>query len=236
MVKITPFSQLVSIIFFIVFALLSESFATILVQLIFISFSFLLLKGKCSDIITTDYLRLIPIIIFIFVLNASRGGGEIIFKAGPFVLLKQGIFRGLYYAAVVTELFMMSRLMTNGFTPDLLISTFYTIDRHVFKIFRLKREKTGPDKHSFFLVLYYVLKIFHIVYSELKLFFKAGKGSLKEKTVLFFNTVFRKSLDEYEKFNDVSVFTIKPVFFDYLFLSGQVFCLSSVIFIKPWMF
>ncbi len=235
MVKVTPFSQLVSIIFFIVFALLSESFATILVQLIFISISFILLKGKFSDIITTDYLRLIPIIIFIFVLNVFRGGGEIIIKAGPFVLLKQGIFRGLYYAAVVTELFMMSRLMTNGFTPDLLISAFYTIDGNVFKKFRPKREKPEPDKHSFFLVLYYVLKIFQIVYSEIKLFFKAGKGSLKEKTVLFFNTVFGKSLDEYEQINNVSVFTIKPVIFDYLFLAGQVSCLSSVIIIKPWM-
>ena len=90
-------------------------------------------------------------------------------------------------------------------------------------------------KHSFFLVLYYVLKIFRIVYSELKLFFKVKKGSLKEKTVLYFNTVFRKSLDEYEQLNNVSVLTIKPVFYDYLFLAGQVSCLSSAIIFKPWM-
>ena len=125
--------------------------------------------------------------------------------------------------------------MTNCFTPDLLISTFYTIDRHVFKIFRIKKENYESDKHSFFLVLYYVLKIFQIVYSELKLFFKTGKGSIKEKTVLFFNTVFTKSLDEYEQLNDVSVYTIKPVLFDYFFLAGQASCLSSTIFIKPWM-
>jgi hypothetical protein len=235
MIKITPFSQLVSIVFFIVFALLSESFTTIIVQLIFISISFALLKGKLSDIFSKDYFRLIPILMFIIVLNAFRGGGEIILKAGPFVLLKQGIFRGLYYAAVVIVLFMMSRLITNGFSPDLLISTFYTIDRHVFYKFRFKREKPEPDKHSFFIVLYYVLKIFKVVYSELKLFFKSGKGSLKEKTVLFFNTVFKKSLDEYEQFNKVSVLTIRPVFFDYLFVAGQVSCLSSAIIFKSWM-
>ena len=235
MVKITPFSQLISIILFIFFALLFESFAAILVQLIFIGVSFVLLKGKISDIITTDYFRLFPIIIFIFAINAFRGGGEIIIKAGPFVLLKQGIFRGLYYAAVVTELFVMSRLITNGFTPELLISTLYTIDRHVIKKISPGRKKPEQNKHSFFLVLFYVMKIFQIVYSELKLFFKAKKGSLKKKTVLYFNTVFRKSLDEYEQLDNIQVFTIKPVFYDYLFLAGQASCLSSVIFFKPWM-
>ena len=130
----------------------------------------------------------------------------------------------------------MSRLMTNGFSSDLLISTFYTIDLYVFKYIRFKRKKKPEQyKQSFFIVLFYVLKIFQIVYSELKLFFKTGKGSLKDKTIIFFNTVFRQSLDEYEQINQVSVFTVKPIFLDYLFLAGQDSCLSSAIFIKPWM-
>jgi hypothetical protein len=203
--------------------------------MVIIIVSFLLLRGTLRDILTRDYLRLVPILVFVFTLNAFRGGGEIIIKAGPFVLLKQGIFRGIYYSAVIIELFVMSRLMSNGFSPDLLISTFYTIDRHVFKRFLFRKEKPKGDRNSFFLVLYYVLKIFQTVYSELRLFFKAGQGSLKEKTVLFFNTVFSKSLDEYEQLNKVSVYTVKPVYQDYIFMAGQAACLSTSMLIKQWM-
>jgi hypothetical protein len=126
-------------------------------------------------------------------------------------------------------------LMTEGFSSDLLISTFYSIDRYVFKRLKFRRKRSNPEGGTFFLVLYYVLKIFRTVYSELKLFFRAGQGSLKEKTVLFFNTVFSKSLDEYENINRVSVLTVKPAVFDYFFMAGQAACLSAALLIKQWM-
>lgn len=230
----TPFSLLINLILFVSFALLYETFVTIILQGMIIFISFFAFGIKYREIPVRDFIRLLPVVLFVFMLNCFRGGGEIIFRFGPFVLLRQGILRGAYYSIVIAELFMMSKLITKGFPSNQIISTMYSIDAFIFKKIRFQKRFSKPPVRNFFLILFYVLKIFQITYSELRLFFKTGTGSLKNKILQFFNTVFKKSLNEYEKIGSISIVTLKPVFLDYLYIAVQVVCLTSAFFIKRW--
>lgn len=230
----TVFSLLINLILFVSFALLYETFVTILLQGMIILISFLIFGIRCREIPVWDFIRLLPVVLFVFMLNCFRGGGEIIFRFGPFVLLRQGILRGAYYSAVIAELFMMSKLITKGFPSNHIISALYSIDAFLFKKSGFQKRSSQPPARNFFLILLYVLKIFQITYSELRLFFKTGKGSLGNKILQFFSTVFKKSLNEYEKIGSIEIITLRPVFLDYLYITVQAVCLSSAFFIKIW--
>jgi hypothetical protein len=168
-----------------------------------------------------------------------RGGGEIIARFGPFLVVKQGIVRGLYYSIVIGELFIMSKLIAKGFPQELLISTLYSIDLSIPKKGRVKGVAEGKPSaslhrynRSVFLVLFYTLKIFEAAYSEMRLFFSRNSNPLKDKIVRYFSSVFEKSLREYENLDSIEVERIKPVFFDYVYISLQILLLSFTFILK----
>lgn len=195
---------------------------------------------KYRDIPLRDITPILPILLFVFILNCFRGGGEIVLRWGPIIILKQGIMRGVYFSAVIMEIFIMSKLLTKGFPPDSLLSTLYTIDTVICKIFRCKNSyslnENNPfhSRKNFILILFYVLRIFRIIYTELKIFFTIKGKSLKGKIIQFFNTVFKQSLDKYEKMKKVTVSPVKPVIHDYIYISVQVFLFSFLIILKNW--
>jgi len=160
----------------------------------------------------------------VFILNCFRGGGQVILRYGPIILLKQGMIRGAYYSAVIIELFYMSRLLTRIFSSEVLLGALSSLDNLVFRVFKRKEKR-------FFIVLYHVLGIFAIIYTELKIFFRGKKGGLKHKTVHFFHSVFTKSLHEFEIQSCGSIDPVRPKKADYVLISAQLvaFCLISVL-------
>jgi len=199
-------------------ALIFRSFLLVSVQGVFIFFVFILTRTCLLlrvRIHPKEIIPLIPVLLFVFTLNCFRGGGELLFRYGPILLLKQGIIRGSYYVAVIIELFLMSRLLTRAFSSELLLGSLSTLDLFLFRAFRNR-------KGNFFLVLYYVIGIFSHVYAELKIFFRATEQNLKQKTVIFFRSVFEKSLIEFDEGNRAQMMEIRPKRGDFLLVSVQI--------------
>lgn len=229
----TPLSQIISIIIFVPFTLFVDNYISFFLQGILIIVTLLIFKIGGKGFSLRDFIPLIPVILFVFILNSFRGGGEIFFKIGPIMVVKQGIRRGIYYSILIMELFVMSKVLTRGYSHDLLLSTLYSIDRYLTcSFFLFKKENTDNLERDFILILYYVLKIFDNTYSEIRVFLKKGKGSLKERSVQFIYTVFRKSLSEYDNLESYVFTPVKPNRWDFLFISIQISLLVAAIFIK----
>ena len=75
--------------------------------------------------------------------------------------------RGVYFSLVIGELFIMSKVLTKGFSKNHLLSVMYSIDKFALRRVKSFKNKTG----EFFVILYYILRIFHNTYSELSIFF-----------------------------------------------------------------
>ena len=160
-------------------------------------------------------------LLFVFVLNCFRGGGQVILRYGPILLLKQGMMRGAYYSAVIIELFYMSRLLTRIFSPEVLMGSLSSLDTLISRIFKHRKKR-------FFIVLYHVLGIFALIYTELKIFFRRKERGLKQKTVQFFHGVFEKSLRDFEVRNIVCIDPIRPQKADYALISAQLVAFSLI--------
>ena len=186
-----------------------------------------LINIRLRDLRLTDILPLLPVLLFVFALNCLRGGGQIILRYGPIVILKQGIFRGVYYSAVIIELFLMSRLLTRGFSSEVLLGSLSSIDENIWRIFGRKKKRRNP-----FTILFYVLGIFQITYSELRVFFSRRERGLKKKVVRFFYSVFEKSLKEYETLKQIPVVLIKPKVSDGILIAAQILVFSCIYLIR----
>lgn len=179
-----------------------------------------------------------PIILFVFSLNCFRGSGEIVFHYGPIIILKQGIVRGVYFSLVILEIFFISKLLTRGFPLQQLLSMLYSIDIVIKKIMNRQTDMRRKKPHSsfsrinIFQLFFYVLNIFQIAYSELKIFFKVKEKGYRNKIVQFFNSVFWRSLKDYENKDDYELFIIKPGRMDYIYGTIQILLYASIFLMK----
>lgn len=224
-VRVTPHSLILSIPIFIVFALINVTHVTLILQAFFLGIAVLLCGFSLRGM---RFLPLLPLLLFIFVFNSFRGGGEILFRAGPLIIMQQGVGRGLYYALFVMELFTMSTILTRSFTEHDLGSALYTINR----LFSRGKGAQDPARTGgFALMLFYILRIFHGAYTEIGIFFKKGSRSFRERTLLFVHTLFRQAMHDYERADVFSPEVLKPQSGDVVFVLSQIFFLVSAVFL-----
>ncbi len=183
---ITPLSQIINIILFTVFTLVGKSYSAVVLQCTVLLLSFFLCRISPCDIPLKQLAAVLPVICFVLILNCFRGTGEVLFRIGPFVVVKQGIFRGLLYTAMIVQLWLMSKLLTIGFSERRLLRSASSL------------SKTG-GKFGIFLVLYYILRIFHNTYVELKSLFSGTRKGIKERTVRFLVGAFERAEEDYDR-------------------------------------
>jgi hypothetical protein len=187
--RITPLSQIINIVLFSVFALVSKSYSALVLQCLVLLLSFILCGISPRDIPLKQLAAVLPVIGFVLILNCFRGTGEVLFRIGPFVIVKQGVFRGILYSVVIVQLWVMSKLLTIGFTERQLLQSVSS------------DGKTGVSFDAF-LVLYYILRIFHNTYMELRTLFSGTRKGIKGRTVRFLVHAFERSKEEYDRLED----------------------------------
>jgi len=231
MLKVTSFSQLINIIIFILFSLLTQYPITPLLQLGLILISYYILKIHLRAIKFKEVLPILPILLFVFIINCFRGNGEIAFRFGPFALVKQGIYKGYYYSFVIGILFFMSKILTKAFDYNENISVLYSIDRVIISRMPFIKSEGSFHNRKLLIVVYYILRIFENTYSELRIFFDESKFSLKQKLILFIYSVFKLSENNYLEMDGLEISTIKPITGDFLYISFQLsMCILIFIF------
>jgi hypothetical protein len=210
---------------FAVCALLFPSFLLLALQGAFILF--LIAMGRTGVLLKVrlsakELLPIVPVVGFVFVLNCFRGGGQVMLRWGPVLLIKQGMFRGLYYSGVIIELFLMSRALSRAFSSGQLLSSLSFIDA-VFPKF----GKNGASR--LILVLYHVLGIFSHVYAEMKIFFRGKEWNLRQRTVQFFLKAFDRSLQSYEEGSGADFAVVRPTTADILLVSIQICAIAALV-------
>ncbi|HUT65521.1 MAG TPA: hypothetical protein VMZ05_05155 [Spirochaetota bacterium] len=155
---------------------------------------------------------IIPIVCFVLILNCFRGTGEVLVKVGPFLVVRQGILRGVYYTAVIIQLWLMSKILTIGFGEKELLISLSSFSR--------KHESSG-----IILALYYVLRIFHNTYRELKGVFKGSGKRIRERVIDFFMAAFEKSKSDFDRMRSFSPGQYRPLPFDFIYISLEVLVL-----------
>lgn len=209
---ITPVSLIINILLFALFALITQFYTTVLLQLAVIGTSFFLCRLKAKDLPLRQFLPIIPIVCFVLILNCFRGTGEVLVKVGPFLVVRQGILRGVYYTAVIIQLWLMSKILTIGFGEKELLISLSSFSR--------KHESSG-----IILVLYYVLRIFHNTYRELKGVFKGSGKRIRERVIDFFMAAFEKSKSDFDRMRSFSPCQYRPLPFDFIYISLEVLVL-----------
>ena len=212
---------------FIGFALARINFFTLLMQSLFLGISVLFFSFSLRGMRWRAVLSIVPLLLFIFVFNSFRGGGEIVLRAGPVMIMRQGVERGFYYSLFVLELFFMSNFLTRSFSEDELVSVLFTM-----KMFsRGKRSQDSEERAGLALMLFYVLKIFHSAYRELRIFFKKSSRSFRERALLFVHTLFMQAMRDFES-HPIEPGTMKPRFSDALILLVQFLFLFCAVLIE----
>ena len=215
MVRITPFSLIFSMPVFITAVLLERTPFTLSFQALFLVLSVVLFTIDPKVLRWKRLLSLLPLLLFIILFNAFRGSGEILFRAGPLVFMRQGAWRGVFYAVFVLELWVMSGFLT-GFEELELVSALHAIGR----VWRRKEENRSGDASISFMILS-VLRLFHSTYAELRRFFARGSGSLSKRTLLFIAASFQRAEEEYEQSAHIHPLPLRPRPADYLFVTVQ---------------
>ena len=213
--KTTAFSQIVNIALFALFALITRLYAIVLLQSVVVLVSLLLFRVSIRSLPLRLFLPVMPIVIFVLILNGFRGTGEVLARLGPFVIVKQGILRGVYYSAVILYLWLMSRILTIGCGEKELLLTLSSFSRN--------KKASG-----IILILYYVLRIFHNTYGELKVVFRSSGKNMKERVLEFFFTAFEKSKSDFDRLPDPAPGGRSLSVFDlfYIFLEAGVLFFS----------
>lgn len=144
------------------------------------------------------------------------------------MVVKQGVFRGLLYTAMIVQLWLMSKLLTIGFSERQLLRSASSL------------SKTG-GKFGIFLVLYYILRIFHNTYIEIKSLFSGTRKGIKERTVRFLVHAFERAEEDYDRLEDDLLkesrveYTVKKVIFlgaDLAYMSVQAGVLLLAYFMR----
>ncbi|UCB46862.1 MAG: hypothetical protein JSV25_05425 [Spirochaetota bacterium] len=240
--RITALSQIINLLVFAVFALLTRYFTTIAIQGLLIIYSIYLCRIKLKEFRLKEIIPLLPILGFVLILNCFRGSGEILLRLGPLVLMKQGILRGLYYFVVISQLWLLSKVLTKGFGEEAVLSSLHTLDRVLTK---------SRKRRNFVVILYYILRIFHNTYAELKIVLKHSKTAsikdfskqqagystptLKERILLFFYASFERSKEDFEKSSRISVKKQRPVVYDYLYIALELCCMVLAFLLRTWL-
>ncbi len=221
----TPYSRIAGIFLFIAFALIARHFFILFFQALFIAVSIIFFDMKFGTRCIRRMAALIPLLLFIVVFNGMRGGGEVFLQRGPLIVMKQGVFRGLYFALMVMELYLLSRALTET-QPERLLSTLHTLNNIVTGKKRSTRrtDETG----GLIIMLYYVMRIFYNTYSELNVIFKRGLP-VRTRTLLFIRTVFSSSEAEYRRASEHELEIVRPVPGDILaFFINAALLISAV--------
>jgi hypothetical protein len=213
-VKITPFSLIFSMPIFIASVVVGKSTLTLVIQGLFLLMCTLIFNLDPGALRGKRLLSMIPLLLFVVLFNAFRGSGEILLRAGPLMLMRQGLLRGIYYAVFILELWVLSGFLT-GFEELQLISTLSTIGRFL-------KVRKGSGREDMSLMLFSVLKLFHGTYVELRQFFARGSGSLAARTLSFVTALFRRAEREFEESGNVNPIPIRPRPADYLFVAIQI--------------
>jgi len=170
--------------------------------------SFFLLKIKIDKYILKRSIALIPLLLFITIVNIMHGSGKILFSIGPFYFIKQGLIKGVFYSVLVLDLFLMSYILTEGFDEIITIAVLKS-----FRLFKNKEDRKKSDEIDFFILIYYVLKLFKICYSNIPIFFKIIKKKVKEtfknRFILFFEDSLKKSQEEIRIVKEVNMPKVK---------------------------
>jgi energy-coupling factor transporter transmembrane protein EcfT len=167
MARTTPYSQLANILLFVPSVLIIDHFILLGLQTAVFLCAFFQFKLRYQHIRPAQMLHLLPIILFICLLNAMKGGGEALLRVGPFLVTRQGLMRGAYLAVFILELYFMSRILTDAYEQRILLQALSTIDG------KLHRGK----KHGELMVLlYYIVRIFKNSYGELRVLFRRGQS------------------------------------------------------------
>jgi len=191
----------------------------VLLQIAVIGTSFFLCRLKAKDLPLRQLLPILPIVCFVLILNCFRGTGEVLVKVGPFVVVRQGILRGVYYTAVIVQLWLMSKILTIGFGEKELLISLSSFSR--------KHESSG-----IILILYYVLRIFHNTYGELKGVFKGRGKRIRERVIHFFMAAFEKSKGDFDRMRSFSPGQYRPLPFDFIYISLEVLVLLGSFFMR----
>jgi hypothetical protein len=170
-------------------------------------------------------LPIIPLLLFILVVNAFRGGGEVLLRQGPLIIMRQGVRRGLYYVVFIVELFMMSSMLTHSFSEDQLVSAFHTMGRP----FSGRIDRKARGQFNFTLMLFCILSTFHSAYSLLRVFFQKSPLSFKKRTLLFIDTLFRQVMHDFERAHAFSPLLLKPARGDVIYVICQIGVLTAAL-------
>jgi hypothetical protein len=240
--KITAFSQIVNLLIFAVFALSTRYYTTIVFQSIPIILSLFICRKNLNEFRLRELTPLLPILLFVLIMNCFRGSGEVLMRFGPFVVVRQGLLRGIYYLIVITQLWLISKVLTKGFGEEALLSSLYTID----SVF----NKSGK-RRSLFVVLFYILRIFRNTYAELKVLLKkrstapvagflkkrpgSSSSSMRERILLFFYSSFERSKEDLESSSKVTVKKQPPVINDYLYILAGLGCITLAYIFRSWL-
>jgi hypothetical protein len=229
---ITPLSQLFNTFLFACFALTTFRFSSIVFQTVFVLCSLFFFRGRLGKMKVRSVLPVLPVIVFVLAVNCFRGSGEVAARFGVFVLVRQGLTRGVYYACVIFLLFVMSRLLTKGFPQDLLFNALFTVSR-LFGRSKFARGGPGapPSETDFLAVLFCVLGMFQVAYAEIRIFFRKGERSLKRKCIAYFYAVYEKSLDAFKNMDAGSWSPVVPLPFDYVHSALQVAVAAAALFV-----
>ena len=121
----------------------------------------------------------------------------------------------------------MSNFLTRSFPEYELVSVLFTM-----KMFsRGKRLQDSTKGAGLALTLFYVLRIFHSAYRELRIFFKKSSRSFRERAILFVHTLFMQAMRDFES-HPVEPGTLKPRFSDALILLVQFLFLFCAILLE----
>jgi hypothetical protein len=187
---VTPYSSITCIILFVPTVFLLNSYGLLILQPLVIVASILVGRVRVDALHAWQALHLAPIILFVFLINTFRGGGEILIRIGPLIVLKQGMMRGGYVSLFIVELFFMGRVMTAASSRSSLMSVLTRFERLII-LPRKRRRLSAPGstdtlgkpssegetrRLGVFTVLYHVLVIFKHTYGELRLFFPRRRG------------------------------------------------------------
>jgi hypothetical protein len=205
-------------------------FPAVLYQGAAVALSLFLFRGRLGGAKARAMLPLVPVLAFVFVVNCFRGSGEVVARVGVFILVRQGVLRGTYYACVIALLFVMSRLLAKGFSQGELFGSLYTLSRAFGKPFGGgSREDGPPGETGFLVVLFCVLGMFQTAYSEMKVFFRKGERSLKRKFIAYVYAVWEKSHSEFDNRATEAWRTARPLPLDYAYCALQIAVLAAAL-------
>jgi energy-coupling factor transporter transmembrane protein EcfT len=216
MARTTPYSQLANILLFVPSALVINHYVILAAQAVVILCAILVFRLRMRNLRPEQVAHLLPVILFVCLINALKGGGEIVAGAGPLLVTRQGIWQGAFFSMFILELYVMSRLLTDAFEQKTLLHALGTIDRAL-------HRRTGTGE--IMVLLYHVLQVFKNFYQELRMFFRHRERPLRARILGLSRELFFRSLSQYEAEREatgiMAAESLRPAAADYVYVCVQ---------------